>query len=194
MGVIAALPWSLLCAPATEEFFSRYPRYVQVDISATTVLEHRRWFGWCESRLRLLISSLEQPPFMYCHPHANCFHRQEPVDPPKGEQEKECRPNDANTRPEVDEEDENMCGSKLESEAGVDANNFLYTSSFFIGLSFKNGLRSADLTVAAQVRYLRVLAMCMHQCHHNCTWFCLYVVEHLPRIFNGGFGTGKVKL
>lgn len=42
------------------DFFTRHPRFVQVDISAHTAGEQRRWFGWCESRLRLLMLSLEQ--------------------------------------------------------------------------------------------------------------------------------------
>lgn len=35
-------------------------------------------FGWVESRLRLLILALEQPPMVFCHPIANCFHRSPP--------------------------------------------------------------------------------------------------------------------
>lgn len=34
-----------------------------------------------ESRLRLLILALEQPPMVFCHPIANCFHRSPPVIP-----------------------------------------------------------------------------------------------------------------
>ena len=58
-----------------QDFFRKYPRYVQIDISAASAIDHRNWFGWVESRLRLLILSLEQPPLMMCHPIANCFHR-----------------------------------------------------------------------------------------------------------------------
>ena len=70
-----AFPWRTLCSPAVTDFFSRHPIYIQVDISAYSADDHRSWFGWCESRLRLLILSLEQPPTTFCHPQANCFHR-----------------------------------------------------------------------------------------------------------------------
>ena len=70
-----AFPWRTLCTPAVTDFFSRHPIYIQVDISAYSADDHRSWFGWCESRLRLLILSLEQPPTTFCHPQANCFHR-----------------------------------------------------------------------------------------------------------------------
>lgn len=53
-------PFGLLCMPVVNEFFTRYPRYIQVDITANNANDHRLWFGWCESRLRLLILSLEQ--------------------------------------------------------------------------------------------------------------------------------------
>eukprot|EP01034_Spumella_vulgaris_P027335 gene27335-34038_t len=72
----AVFAWGRLLEPCTAEFFSRFPRYIQVTISATTMLDHRNWFGWVESRLRMLIVSLEQPPVVYSHPMANCIHRQ----------------------------------------------------------------------------------------------------------------------
>ena len=83
-------PWTLLFASATPEFFQRHCRYVQIDISAFVSHEQRIWlvkhvfsdkecccsvcsncaklfyysmlprFGWCESRLRMLVSALEQ--------------------------------------------------------------------------------------------------------------------------------------
>lgn len=70
-------PWQTTCAPAVCDFFLRHPRYIQIDITADNDDNHRIWFGWCESRLRLLILSLEQPPTIFCHPQANCFHRRQ---------------------------------------------------------------------------------------------------------------------
>lgn len=58
-----------------QDFIRKYRRYVQIDVSAASAIDHRNWFGWVESRLRVLILSLEQPPLMMCHPIANCFHR-----------------------------------------------------------------------------------------------------------------------
>jgi poly(A) polymerase len=69
-------PWSRLFESSTEEFFRKFPRYIQIDIISSTATDHRIWFGWVESRIRMLILSLEQPPTVYCHPIANCFHRQ----------------------------------------------------------------------------------------------------------------------
>jgi poly(A) polymerase len=74
-------PWRSLCSPAVVDFFTRHPRYIQIDISAYSADDHRSWFGWCESRLRLLILALEQPPLTFCHPQANCFHRRLPLPP-----------------------------------------------------------------------------------------------------------------
>ena len=68
--------WRELFASPYREFFSRYPLYVQIDISSASPEEQRSWFGWCESRLRTFIVALEQPPMLYCHPQASCYHRQ----------------------------------------------------------------------------------------------------------------------
>ena len=67
-------PWAALFEASTAEFFRKYSRYIQVDICAQSADDQRNWFGWVESRLRLLIISLEQPPLVFCHPVANCFH------------------------------------------------------------------------------------------------------------------------
>ena len=67
--------WQELFQSATNTFFQRHPRYIQVEVTATSTEDHRAWFGWCESRVRSLFLSLEQPPLIFCHPQANCFHR-----------------------------------------------------------------------------------------------------------------------
>eukprot|EP00605_Chrysophyceae_sp_TOSAG23-4_P000983 GSChrysophyteH1.ASY1.ANO1.1083.1 assembled CDS len=56
-----------------EDFFSKYSRYIQIDISADTEDEKRLWFGWVESRIRLLIVGLEQAfsGALCVHPIAN---------------------------------------------------------------------------------------------------------------------------
>mgnify|MGYP003386042173 FL=1 len=115
---VSSISWGVLCAPATLEFFARHCRYVQIDICATSELQQRIWFGWCESRLRQLVNSLEQPPFMFCHPFGNCFNRQTVVRGSKG-------------------------GTDTGGEEGGD---ILYTSSFFVGLSFRAGLRRVDVS------------------------------------------------
>lgn len=56
----AGFPWSKLFELSTDEFFKKYPRYIQIDITAKTEEEKRIWFGWVESRIRMLILALEQ--------------------------------------------------------------------------------------------------------------------------------------
>lgn len=58
------------------DFFSRYKAYIQVEVIAPTEEEHRKWEGWVESRLRFLISNLEQTPnLQYAHPFPSFFAR-----------------------------------------------------------------------------------------------------------------------
>jgi len=46
-----------------------------VDIISSTVDDHRAWFGFCESRLRLLINGLEAPECgVQCFPFAKFYH------------------------------------------------------------------------------------------------------------------------
>jgi len=119
--------WEKLCQPAISDFFDIYPRYVQIDISAKNAHDHRSWFGWCESRLRQLILSLEQPPYMFCHPTANCFHR--------------CL---------VPSEDNDSDNDNSIHE------NTSFISSFFIGLTFTKGVGTMDITPSIQDFIYRV--------------------------------------
>ena len=83
--------WEDLVRP--HEFFCRYKYYLQVDVStygATAPLEavdngsgggggdvaemHRKWFGFCESRLRAFVAALENTPGVQAQPHAELFH------------------------------------------------------------------------------------------------------------------------
>jgi len=64
--------WTELFEPS--DFFVRYKAYVQVDIIAPTEEDHRKWEGWIESRLRFLISNLEQTPnLQYAVPFPTSF-------------------------------------------------------------------------------------------------------------------------
>ena len=73
-------PFAALFEPSVGAFFNKYGKYVRIDIAAANEEHKRAWFGWVESRLRLLILGLEQPPHVLVHPTANCFHRL-PVEP-----------------------------------------------------------------------------------------------------------------
>ncbi|KAG5177475.1 Poly(A) polymerase central domain-containing protein [Tribonema minus] len=61
--------WAELFEPS--DFFYRFQHYVQVDVLADNPEDHRRWFGWIESRLRHLTLALERPPQLLAHPYAN---------------------------------------------------------------------------------------------------------------------------
>lgn len=121
--------WEDLFQSATENFFQRHPRYIQVDVIATSAEDHRAWFGWCESRLRLLFLSLEQPPLIFCHPQANCFHRSY-----------------------VYVETAVATAAAKTEAPKITA----YSSSFFIGLSFRSGMKCVDVTPSIQEFLTRV--------------------------------------
>eukprot|EP01132_Coremiostelium_polycephalum_P010392 gene10392-12763_t len=46
------------------DFFTRYRFYLQIDCTSANEEEHRKWEGWIESKLRFLISNLENTPNM----------------------------------------------------------------------------------------------------------------------------------
>lgn len=57
---------------AGNDFFRQHANYLQVDIIASNAEEFRSWFGLCESKMRILIASLESP-FLQAHPFAKFF-------------------------------------------------------------------------------------------------------------------------
>jgi len=67
-----SMPWTSLLDKC--DFFLRYKAYVQIDVLASTEEDHRKWEGWIESRLRFLISNLEQTAnLQFAHPYPNFF-------------------------------------------------------------------------------------------------------------------------
>jgi len=55
-------------------FFSRYKAYVEVESFSTTEDDQRTWNGHVESKVRFLISQLEQINFLkYAHPYTKSF-------------------------------------------------------------------------------------------------------------------------
>lgn len=56
------------------DFFSRYKIFVQIEVFADTEEHHLKWVGYVESKLRLLVRSLEDTPNVkYAHPLTKCF-------------------------------------------------------------------------------------------------------------------------
>jgi len=107
-------------------FFGRYKHYIEIDVMAQTDHEHRKWLGWIESRLRLLILKLEQTPnVLYAQPFPKGFEQHYP-NPPENA--------DSSTPPKK---------------------HFPFVTSFFIALRFKivksetgKGSPKVDLTPA----------------------------------------------
>lgn len=64
---------------AASDFFTSYRHYVQVDVSAGDDDTLRRWFAWCESRLRGLVIALDSPGFFRSRPHATPIERRDPL-------------------------------------------------------------------------------------------------------------------
>jgi hypothetical protein len=55
--------------------------YIQIQISGATPEDHRKWFGWVESRLRSLIAKFEQTPHvLYAHPFPKSFDNTAPTE------------------------------------------------------------------------------------------------------------------
>ncbi|KAJ8598435.1 hypothetical protein CTAYLR_006845 [Chrysophaeum taylorii] len=69
--------WRELFSPS--DFFLAHRHYVQVDVSASDDDALRRWFAWCESRLRGLVVALDTPGFVRARPHATPIERRDPV-------------------------------------------------------------------------------------------------------------------
>uniref|UniRef100_A0A6T6CBS1 Poly(A) polymerase n=1 Tax=Compsopogon caeruleus TaxID=31354 RepID=A0A6T6CBS1_9RHOD len=55
------------------DFFRKYKNYVQIDISASDSDSTKKWCGFVESRLRHLIGSLENTPYITVHPFPKEF-------------------------------------------------------------------------------------------------------------------------
>eukprot|EP00596_Hydrurales_sp_CCMP1899_P000116 CAMPEP_0119036968 /NCGR_PEP_ID=MMETSP1177-20130426/5024_1 /TAXON_ID=2985 /ORGANISM="Ochromonas sp, Strain CCMP1899" /LENGTH=774 /DNA_ID=CAMNT_0006997563 /DNA_START=278 /DNA_END=2599 /DNA_ORIENTATION=- len=123
-----SFPWHTLCSSTLCDFFRKVPRYIQVDIFAGNAGDQKNWFGWCESRLRMLILSLEQPPMIFCHPQAHFYRR------------RVISSTTAN-------DDINVRGDEIELNTAGTAEKSMEISSFFIGLSFGNmNFKTADVT------------------------------------------------
>jgi len=122
------------------EFFKLHNRFLQVDVSAPNPLMHRSWFGWVESRIRTLVISIEQPPFLYCSPTSSCFHRRI-----KFEQQDV----DAGGEGEVKGGDGGAGGEGEGERKSEDKKEEGYISSFFFGLVFlcPPGTANPDVTV-----------------------------------------------
>ncbi|KAJ4782145.1 Poly(A) polymerase [Rhynchospora pubera] len=61
--------WSALFEPY--QFFEAYKNYLQVEVAAADVEDHRLWKGWVESRLRQLTLKIERDTCykLQCHPY-----------------------------------------------------------------------------------------------------------------------------
>ena len=70
--VTLGLPWASLVEK--HQFFTRYRIYLQINVTANSEESHRKWVGWVESKLRILIQRLEVTrQLQYIHPHMYQF-------------------------------------------------------------------------------------------------------------------------
>ena len=128
--------WSELFSSSKTEYFTKYPRYIQLDfLCPASSVDGHRWLGWCESKLKLLSIALEHD-CMSCHPQTHYFRRfkTSPSSPTE-------RSSSSSPRHTEDIEKTNM-DSLLMNEFRV--------LSYFIGLTFKQGLRTLDATPCVQ--------------------------------------------
>mmetsp|Transcript_34533 Transcript_34533/g.46672 ORF Transcript_34533/g.46672 Transcript_34533/m.46672 type:complete len:628 (-) Transcript_34533:422-2305(-) len=107
-----------------------HEHYVMVDVYAGTKIDHKIWFGWCESRLRQLVLCLEDPPNIQAHPFTEFFDWK--------------RKTSSAERLPLDEGD----GGDESPVCGVDGKNdpLVWGTSFLIALSFSPSVARADLT------------------------------------------------
>lgn len=141
--------WEDLFSDISLEYFQRHPRYVQVDVLANSEDDQQVWYGWIESRIRMLILALEQPPSIFSHPQANAFHHHILGIPNRLNRQ------GAFDGCEESKDSPNLSTSHLMIEnpsipSRVIKSYTKYVSTFFIGLSFQNGLKCADITPSIQ--------------------------------------------
>eukprot|EP00628_Pelagophyceae_sp_CCMP2097_P035172 CAMPEP_0184281262 /NCGR_PEP_ID=MMETSP0977-20130417/60690_1 /TAXON_ID=483370 /ORGANISM="non described non described, Strain CCMP2097" /LENGTH=519 /DNA_ID=CAMNT_0026587241 /DNA_START=39 /DNA_END=1594 /DNA_ORIENTATION=+ len=65
--------WRRVLGPS--DFFLAHRHYIQIDISASDDDALRRWYAWCESRLRGLLINLDTPGYCRSRPHARAYAR-----------------------------------------------------------------------------------------------------------------------
>lgn len=128
--------WEELFMPS--DFFSTYPRYLQIDIIAEDPTDHRLWHGWCESRLRQLVIALEQPNYCYSHPFTKCYSR-------------------------ITDYLEGVSSNSTDSTTSdptqsPNSAKRYYITTFFVGLSFPPALKRINLTRSLQEFLQRVNA------------------------------------
>lgn len=111
-------PWEDLFTCAKKEYLTIYPRYLQVDVTAPDSMKHKKWFGWCESRMRALPIALDQS-CITSHPCTFAFHKQQ-------------------------------LQLELQQDQLVDSDSNTLCTAFFIGLSFKSGLKFVDVAPSVQ--------------------------------------------
>jgi poly(A) polymerase Pap1 len=105
------------------DFFRIHANYLQVNIIASNDKDFRTWLGFCESRLRILVASLELPHSgINAYPYAKIFFRGAAAE--DGEDESSENDDD---------------GEAKESEPP-------YIASFFVALRFAYSAERVDLT------------------------------------------------
>lgn len=93
---------------------------------------------------------MSQPPYMFCHPHANCFHRHL-TESDNGSSAFIGAPATVAADRAASSAAMTTKASNNHDVTRTELATSRYVSSFFIGLSFKSGLRKVDITPSIQV-------------------------------------------
>ncbi|KAL0478880.1 poly(A) polymerase [Acrasis kona] len=72
--------WDTLFEPS--DFFIRYHRYLEIEVSSTDKVDHGLWFGYVHSKLRLFCYNLEILPNILIHPYPESFEKPSDLCPP----------------------------------------------------------------------------------------------------------------
>eukprot|EP01042_Synura_sphagnicola_P004870 gene4870-6198_t len=142
--------WNVLFAPVALEFFTKYPKYLQVDVVSWSSEDHRIWFGWCESRLRALFKAIDEHPCLWCHPSSNCYHRQ--LELAEGEPPAIFTSPSAQPAPQTSSNQPAPSAAPPPEAVKEKTSSYTQTfqrhsSSFFIGLSFDRTVAAAGTAV-----------------------------------------------
>eukprot|EP01041_Mallomonas_annulata_P000379 gene379-692_t len=120
-------PWNEIFESSIESYFNKYPRYIQLDIISSDRDKHKRWLGWCESRMRGLSIALDDQNYIKSHPHSFSFHQ-------------------------IKEKEKQQLQQLPQSQSSnkITVQNEEFITSFFLGLSFTEGIKTLDATDCIQ--------------------------------------------
>ncbi|KAG2377610.1 hypothetical protein C9374_009126 [Naegleria lovaniensis] len=61
------------------DFFVRYNHYIQIEINTSNEVDHLKWTGFIQSKIRFFIQKLETVPSLTIHVYPDYFHNHQPA-------------------------------------------------------------------------------------------------------------------